>query len=60
MVFSFPRAGVGTHFSRSHALAWERLGDAPASRNPQDAGASRIGSHAGAWEPVKNLKHFQI
>ncbi len=43
-------------FSRSHALAWERLGDAPASRNPQkrDAGASRIGSHAGAWEPEKN------
>ncbi|MDM8562097.1 hypothetical protein QUF54_01965 [Candidatus Marithioploca araucensis] len=41
-------------FSRSHALAWERIGDAPASRNPQeDAGASRIGSHAGAWEPEK-------
>ncbi|MDM8562238.1 hypothetical protein QUF54_02675 [Candidatus Marithioploca araucensis] len=39
-------------FSRSHALAWERIGDAPASRNPQDAGASRICSHAGASMPL--------
>jgi len=44
-------SGAGKFFfahpliSRSHALAWECLGDAPASRDPQklDAGASRMG-----------------
>ena len=41
--------------SRSHAPAWECIGDAPASRERQrlDAGASRMGSNKGAWEPEK-------
>jgi hypothetical protein len=49
-------------FSRSHTLAWERIGDAPASRNPQkklDAGASRIGSHAGASLPLSFSKKLK-
>jgi len=59
----FPRAGVGTQsgrasvslVSRSHAPAWERILEVQASRaaSPQrrDAGASKLDSHAGAWEP---------
>jgi len=44
-------------FSRSHAPAWERILEVTAKRaqahKKRDAGASEIGSHAGAWEPEK-------
>jgi len=45
------------NFSRSHAPAWERILVAKASQSTssqrRDAGASRLDSHAGAWEPEK-------
>jgi hypothetical protein len=49
-------------FSRSHAPAWECIGDTPASRNPKrlDAGASFIHSHAGAWEREKSLSYAHV
>jgi hypothetical protein len=31
---------------------------APASRG-RDAGASELGSHAGAWEPEKSLYYYR-
>jgi len=43
--FSFPRAGVGTHSRRANVAARKPINT--------DAGASGIGSHAGAWEPEK-------
>ncbi|MDM8562088.1 hypothetical protein QUF54_01920 [Candidatus Marithioploca araucensis] len=40
-LFLFPRAGVGTDSRRASV------------ERKQDAGASRMGSHASAWEPEK-------
>jgi hypothetical protein len=44
-VFSFPRAGVGMQSGRASVQLHKKY---------QDAGASIMGSHAGAWEPEKS------
>jgi len=55
-----PKYTKGNHISRSHAPAWERILFAPAKRlaceQRRDAGASRLDSHAGAWEPENPMK----
>ena len=53
-VFWFPRASVGTESGRASVQSSKNDADVTRCRSsPQewDAGASRTGSHAGAWEP---------
>jgi hypothetical protein len=61
-IFSFPRAGVGTHSRHANIVGHKpaktgRLPESvptPARWEPEKDGTlTRIGSHAGAWEPEK-------
>jgi len=52
--FSFPRAGVGTHSRRASVEVKRELSfSLSLSDDEQDAGASRLHSHASAWEREK-------
>ncbi|MDM8563328.1 hypothetical protein QUF54_08240, partial [Candidatus Marithioploca araucensis] len=49
--FSFPRAGVGTHSRRASVEVKREFSFILSfSDDELDAGASRLHSHAGAWE----------
>jgi hypothetical protein len=51
-IFSFPRAGVGTHSRRASVEVKREFSFfiSPFSDDEQNAGASRLHSHASAWE----------
>jgi hypothetical protein len=74
--FSFPRAGVGTHFRRASVagpqahkngtLLLPKSVPTPARGNQKNrfprrrVGTRKIGSHAGAWEPENAVPNLKV